>query len=170
MESLLWDEIFGVQGKIPFWTPARRLDKWDKAWISSLRVETHPGLSHPSPKGKAPGVITLTISFSLDVLPLFEPRPVLWLIWEVACQPLDKYLSASWSAPNQPHDDHLLSRANSTSQPVDQHLSAAWCAPISRFISTCQPVDQHQSAAWSAPIIGLISPCQPVDQQLSAAC
>ena len=57
MESLLWDEIFGVQGKIPFWTPARRLDKWDKACISFLRVETHPGLSHPSPKGKAPGVI-----------------------------------------------------------------------------------------------------------------
>ena len=27
-----------------------------------------------------------------------------------ACQPLDKYLSASWSAPNPPHDDHLLSR------------------------------------------------------------
>lgn len=44
----------------------------------SSQVETHPGLSQPSPKGDAAGVIH-THHF------IFFPLPIWWLLWEVLC-------------------------------------------------------------------------------------
>ena len=95
MESLLWDEIFGVQGKMPFWTPARKLDKWDKDWTSFLRVETHPGLSHPSPKGKTPGMInTHYILLFRCPSPLWAPTHSVTNLRSTVFLPLSKKL---WS-------------------------------------------------------------------------
>lgn len=75
--------MVGIQRWIPFWTlSSRMLEKWDKTQISSLRVETHPGLSHPSRKGEAAGVI---YTHHLFLFRCLFPLPILWLIWEALC-------------------------------------------------------------------------------------
>ena len=74
------------------------------------------------------------------------------------CQQLDKRVSASWSALNQPRDDHLLSRPISFCQPLEKYLSARWSAPVTQLISTCQQIDQGLPATWLAPVSCLAQP------------